>query len=454
MTTKSISAEIGERLTLDELRALVRLGTIHTVMVVIPDMLGRLKGKRASGLALLERLDDGAGNHVADTCSYILATNADMDPLSGFALTDWSDGFHDMRVVADWDTLRVLPYMPGVALVHCDVLDDDGAFLEVAPRQMLRRQLERLKELGVEAQAGLESEFVLYGEDGRPVVDRNMDYDLDHPPRLADFFGYLEHALRHAGVRVEHFKTEGGRGQAETTFTYGDVMKACDDFTVYKHCVKYLAQRHGMTASFMAAPATGVTSGLHLHLSLWRDGKPLFDPGSRRHLPTEAMSQSIAGLIAAMPHLALLYAPSTNAYKRYVAAHSFAPQYMNWGPDNRGCAIRTVGHGAGTHLENRLPGGNANPYLATAASLGAMAHGLDEKLTPPPPCLGDAYTDDKSEPLPGDLSEALKDFRSSPLAHELLGTEVVVHYGRAAQAEIDQWRRRVTDVEREYLALA
>ncbi|MFK0106431.1 glutamine synthetase family protein [Streptomyces sp. NPDC091217] len=452
MTTESIPAS-GEHLPLDDLKSLVRLGTIHTVLPVVPDMLGRLKGKRMGALALLERIDAGDGRHVADACSYILATNADMDPLSGFALTDWSDGFHDLQVVADWDTLRVLPYMPGVALVHCDALDDDGAFIEVAPRQMLRRQVERLTELGVEARIGWESEFVLHDGDDKPVVGRNLDYDLDHPPRLANFFGYLEHALHDAGVRPEAVKTEGGNGQVEITFPYGDVMKACDSYTVYKHCVKYLAQRHGMRASFMASPTTGLFSGLHLHLSLWRDGKPLFATGSR-HLPTEAMSQSIAGLITALPHLAPLFALTTNAYKRFVAPHSFAPQYMNWGPDNRGCAIRITGHGEGTHLENRLAGSSANPYLAAAASLAAIAHGLDEKLTPPSPCLGDAYADRTSRPLPGDLSEALDDFRGSQFAHGLLGTDIVVHYARAAQAEVDRWRSRVTDVERELLDIA
>ncbi|MFJ3779811.1 glutamine synthetase family protein [Streptomyces sp. NPDC090075] len=457
MTTESIPAG-GERLTLDDLRSLVPLGTIHTVMTAIPDMQGRLKGKRMGALPLLERLDAGDGKHVADACSYILATNADMDPLSGFALTDWNDGFHDMQVAADWDTLRALPYMPGVALVHCDALDADGAFIEVAPRQMLRRQVERLAELGVEARIGWESEFVLYNEDGTPVVGHNADYGLDHRPRLADFFGYLEHALHDAGVGPEAVKTESGGGQAEITFPYGDVMKACDDYTVYKHCVKYLAQRHGMRASFMASPVTGVFSGLHLHLhlhlSLWRDGRPLFATGSRLDLPPEVMRQSIAGLIAVMPHLAPLFAQTTNDYKRFVSAHDFAPQYMNWGTGNRGCAVRVTGDGVGTHLENRLAGGSANPYLVAAASLAAIAHGLDEKLTAPSPCLGDAYADKTSRPLPADLSEALDDFRGSQFAHALLSTDVVVHYARAAQAEIDEQHREVTDVERRRFALA
>ncbi|MFF7987130.1 glutamine synthetase family protein [Streptomyces sp. NPDC007901] len=453
MTTESIPA-VGEHLTLDTLRSLAPLGTIHTVMTAIPDMQGRLKGKRMGALPLLERLDAGAGKHVADACSYILATNTHMDPLSGFDLTDWNDGFHDMQVAADWDTLRALPYMPGVALVHCDALDADGAFIEVAPRQMLRRQLERLAELGVEARIGWESEFVLYNEDGTPVMGHNADYDLDHRPHLTDFFGYLEHALHDAGVRPEAVKTESGGGQAEITFPYGDVMKACDSYTVYKHCVKYLARRHGMRASFMASPVTGVTSGLHLHLSLWRDDRPLFATGSHLDPPIGVMAQSIAGLVAAMPHLGPLYAPGTNSYKRFVSAYDFAPQYMNWGPDNRGCAIRVTGDGEGTHLENRLAGGDANPYLVAAASLAAIAHGLDEKLTPPSPCLGDAYADRTARPLPGNLSEALADFRGSQFAHALLGTNVVVHYARAAQAEVDRWRSRVTDVERELLDIA
>ncbi|MER7937913.1 MULTISPECIES: glutamine synthetase family protein [unclassified Streptomyces] len=456
MTTTTLYPEdLTGRIELEALKGPIREGGIRTVMAAVPDMRGHLKGKRLNALALLDRLGDSGGNRVAEACAYLLATNISMDPLSGFDLTSWNDGYRDMGVDADWRSLRVLPYMSGLALVHCDAVDLEGAPIEVAPRQILRRQLERLTELGYQVKIGLESEFVLY-EGPKPAVGRNIDYDFDLPPQTANFLGHLETVLADAGVHVEAVKPEGAAGQFEVTFSYDmtSVMEACDDYTVYRHALRHVAQQHGMTASFMAAPETGVGSGLHLHLSLWRDDRPVFATASHRDLPTEAMAHSIAGLMAAMPHLAPLYAPTTNSYKRYATRHSFAPYSMSWGPDNRGCAIRVTGHGQGTHLEIRLGGADANPYLLTAATLASIAHGLDNKLPPPPPCLGDAYTDHSFLPLPRDLAEALSDFQTSTLAHDLLGTPIVVHYARAAQAEVDEQRSTVTDVERRRLTLA
>ncbi|MGW1626581.1 glutamine synthetase family protein [Streptomyces sp. NPDC002172] len=451
--TSAAADELLGHISLDQLRTAVKHGDIRTVLLVVPDMLGRLKGKRAAGLALFERLDEGDGIRVGEACSYILATNADMAPPDGFGLTSWDDGFRDMVVNADWDSLRVLPYMPGTALVHCDAVDYDGAPIEVASRQMLRRQLERLRELGCEAKVGWESEFVLYSGD-RPVVDRNIDYDLDHPPRLTDFLGHLEDALPEAGVPIEAVKTEGAPGQVEITFPKSDVMTACDRYTVYKHIVKHMSRRHGLTATFMAAPATGLTSGLHLNLSLWQEGRPLYALSSPRSDPTETMGHSIAGLITAVPHLMPLIAGNTNAYKRYAIPRNFTPQFMDWGPDNRGCAIRVAGHGPSSRLEIRLAGADANPYLVATSSLAAIAQGLDEKLPLPNPCLGDAYAADSFVPLPSDLVEALKAFRYGSVARDLLSMPVVTHYGRAAQVEIDEQRREVTDVERRRFNLA
>lgn len=315
------------RISLDELRTAVQRGDISTVMVAIPDMRGRLMGKRLAGHAFLERMDDG--HHAAEACSYILATNVDMDPLTGFALTGWEDGFKDMSVDADLTTLRALPHIPHTALVHCDAVHPDGAPVDVAPRHLLRTWLDRLKELGYEARVGWESEFLLC-RGTEPVTSHNLDYALSHPPLITDYFGHLERVLHDAGTPVEAVKTEGAAGQVEVTFPYGPAMAACDNYTVYKHAVRHTAAQRGLTASFMAAPFTGVGSGLHLHLSLWQDNEPVFATTSRNQLPTAPMRHSIAGLLSALPHLAPLYAPHVNSYKRYATSHSFAPQYMNW----------------------------------------------------------------------------------------------------------------------------
>jgi glutamine synthetase len=361
-------------------------------------------------------------------------------------------------------------HIPHTALVICDAVHHDGTPLSIAPRQMLRTQLARLEEIGYEVQVGLESEFVLYDDDGQPVVARNMDYALDHPPKLVDFFRHLEDMLTDADIPLEGVKTEGAAGQIEVTCRYGEAMQACDNYALYKLISKHLAERRGMIASFMAAPATGVGSGLHLHLSLWRDGKPAFHAGSQRDLPTETMrhsmgalmkglpsdilQHSVGGLIKAMPHLGPLYAPYPNSYRRYANPYDFAPQRMNWGFDNRGCAVRVTGHGEGLHLEIRLGGADANPYNYVAAALAAIIRGLTEKTAPPEPRIDDAYSDRASQPLRQDLASATDAFETSTLAHVLLGNDVVEHYTRIARAEIDKHRGEVTDVERRRLAAA
>ncbi|MEU9662688.1 glutamine synthetase family protein [Streptomyces chartreusis] len=433
-------------ISLDALRTAVEGNEISTVMVAVPDMLGRLQGKRLAANLFLDRV--ASGTRVSEACAYILATDVDMAPLNGFALTGWEQGFQDIGFVPDLQTLRALPHLPGTALVHCEAVHPDGAPVDVAPRYILRTQLDRLAELGFAARVGLESEFLLC-KGQQPVVPHNLDYALSHPPALTDFFRHLEDALHHAGTPVEAVKGEGAPGQVEVTFPYGPALDACDAYTVYRQVVQHLAKRQDMTATFMSAPFTGMCSGLHLHLSLWQDEAPAFATTSRTQLPTDAMGHSIAGLLSGMPHLAPLYAPTPNSYKRYAAPHSFAPQFMNWGIDNRGCAVRVTGHGDGTHLEIRLPGADANPYLALAACLASVVHGLTEKLKPPAPCLGDAYDDRQSLPVRRDLSEALTYFDGSNFATQALGPDVVQHYARAAKAEIAQHRGQVTDVERE-----
>ncbi|MFD7769844.1 glutamine synthetase family protein [Streptomyces sp. NPDC059787] len=428
--------------SLDELKGAVARGEITTVRLAVPDMQGRLKGKILNASVFLDRMLSKA-----EMCAYVLATDIDMTPLGGFDLTGWEQGYGDMGITADQNSIRLLPHQPGTALVLADAFHHDGKPVEVAPRRILRTQLARLAELGFEVRVGLESEFLLC-KGLQPVVPHNLDYALTHPPLLTEFFRQVEDALRGAGTPVESIKTEGAPGQVEITFPYGPALEACDAYTVYKHTVRYLAQRQVLTASFMAAPFTGVGSGMHLHVSLWQNGTSAFATSSGTRLP-EVMRYGIAGLLSGMPHLAPLYAPFPNSYKRHATPHSFAPQHMNWGYDNRGCAVRVTGHGDSTHLEVRLPGADANPYLALAASLAAITHGVTEKLTPPDPCLGDAYEDRQAPPVRRDLAEALAYFDGSTLAQSLLGDEVVRHYARAAQAEITEHSRQVTDVERE-----
>lgn len=437
--------------SVDELRKAVGAGLIDTVLLAVPDLQGRLKGKRYGARHFLDRVLDGR----AEMCAYLLATDVEMTPADGFALTSWGSGYEDIAVVPDPSTLRSLPWMPRTALVLGDALGRDEEPIEVAPRQILRHQLTRLASLGLHAQAGLETEFVLYRGTHRtgdrvgagglvPVTAENLDYALDHTPECDRFFRRLQGALSGAGLPVEAIKTEGAPGQVEVTFPYGPALPACDNHVLFKHAVRTLAARSAMTATFMAAPQTGIASGLHLHLSLTRSGNPMLAEPDGRLTPIG--EQAIAGLLAALPGLAPLYAPNVNSYKRY-APGSFAPTRMAWGPDNRTCAVRVTGHGTGVHLEVRVPGADANPYLALSAAIAAIIHGIERQLAPPPPCTSNAYQATDAPPVPLTLDQARSAFRHSLVAQDAFSKEVVEHYAHLAKLELDHHRAIVTDAE-------
>ncbi|MFI8105342.1 glutamine synthetase family protein [Streptomyces sp. NPDC086023] len=450
--TASVSRQRPARaFNVDELRKAVGAGLIDTVLLAVPDLQGRLKGKRYGARHFLDRVLEGG----AEMCAYILATDADMTPSDGFVLTSWATGYEDMTVVPDASTLRMLPWMPRTALVLGNAVDLDDDPIEVAPRQILRHQLTRLAAHGLHAQAGLETEFVLYrgshtpasrvGHEGLvPVTEENLDYGLDHTPEADRFFRRLQGSLAKAGMPVEAVKTEGAPGQVEVTFPYGPALTACDNHLVFKHAVRTLAGRSGMTATFMASPQNGLVSGLHLHISLTRSGNPMLNHPDGRL--SEIGEQAVAGLLAALPGLAPLYAPNTNSYKRYTPS-SFAPTCTTWGWDNRTCAVRIAGHGQGLHLEVRVPGADANPYLALAAAVAAITHGIERQLKPPPPCTSNAYEATDAPRLPLTLDQARSAFRHSPVAHEAFGKAVVDHYAHLAQLELDHHRGTVTDAE-------
>ncbi|MFJ8141122.1 glutamine synthetase family protein [Streptomyces sp. NPDC096013] len=427
------------------LRDFVEARRITEIVLGVPDMQGRLKGKIFSAPVFLERMTGGA-----EMCSYLLATDSDMTPLDGFDLTSWKRGFGDFLVTPDWETARVLPTRRGTALVLGTAVGDDGTPVRVDPRHMLRTQLSRMSELGYGVQAGVESEFVLFSKEASglvPAWSENLDYGLEQPPAVSDFFRRLDDAMTEAGIDYESVKLEGAPGQAEVSFVYGDPVAVSDGYSVFQLIARDIAGRDGLVPAFMAAPQTGIGSGLHLHLSLWNEhGDPGFHH-SRAQGPPPLMTHAIAGLLSLLPHLAPLYWPTANSYKR-LRPHSFAPTRYTWGTDHRGCAVRVTGHGPSARLEVRLAGSDANAYLALAAYIAAMAHGIEEKLTPRPACEGDAYQDTSTMPVYADLAEAVQHFEHSTIAHSQLGQDVVDHYARAARAELDWHRSRVTDTER------
>ena len=437
-------------LSVDALRAEVARGDIDTVVVALTDMQGRLQGKRMHAAYFLEHVL-GQGT---EGCNYLLAVDVDMNTVSGYALTSWESGYGDLEFALDLATLRRLPYEPGAAMVQCDLVQLDHSPVPQSPRTMLTTQLDRLAGRGLVALAGTELEFIAFQtsyeqawssgyRDLVPVNQYNVDYSILGGGRAEPLLREIRNAMYGAGMDVESAKGECNLGQHEIGFLYADALTTADNHAVYKTAAKQIAANRGQSLTFMAKYNEREGSSCHVHLSLrGADGSTTFwEDGGR----TKTYDAFIAGLLATMADFTLLYAPNVNSYKRF-AAGSFAPTTIAWGEDNRTCAVRLVGHGKGARLENRVPGGDVNPYLAIAAMIAGGLHGIDEGLELGPALVGNAYESDFPK-VPQTLRDARDAFSSSAVARACFGDEVVDHYTRMAEVELTAFDAAVTDWE-------
>ena len=440
-------------LGLDELRAAVDAGEIDTVLVAIADMQGRLQGKRCAGRYFV----DEVAPHGAEACNYLLAVDVEMSTVDGYAMSSWDRGYGDFVLRPDLTTLRRVPWLPGTALVMCDLAWEDGSPVAPSPRQILGRQLDRLAERGWRAYVGTELEFMLFRDsfeqawdsgyrDLRPANQYNVDYSMLGTTRVEPLLRAIRNGMTGAGLYVESAKGECNLGQHEIAFRYAEALPTCDNHVIYKNGAKEIAAEHGMSLTFMAKYDQREGNSCHIHLSLRSsDGDPVM-AGDGPHGFSPLMEHWIAGLLAGLRELTLLFAPNVNSYKRFVDG-SFAPTAIAWGVDNRTCALRVVGHGPSLRVETRIPGGDVNPYLATAAIVAAGLHGVENELPLEPAFDGNAYRTDRPR-VPTTLREAAASFGSSALARSAFGDDVVEHYLNAARVEVNAFDAAVTDWER------
>ena len=428
---------------------------IDTVVVAMTDMQGRLQGKRFHARFFL----DEVAAHGTEACAYLLAVDTDMNTVDGYALASWENGYGDFMLVPDLATLRVLPWQPGTALVLADVARlDGGGPVRVSPRQVLRAQLSRAEALGWTCLAGTELEFAVFEgsyeqawdsgyRDMVPANRYNVDYSVLGTGRIEPLLRDIRNSMAGAGLTVESAKGECNLGQHEIAFRYADALTTADQHAIYKTGAKEIAARHGYSLTFMAKPNDKEGNSCHIHLSFrTADGSPVM-AGEGPHGLSPAGASILAGLLAGLRELTLLFAPTINSYKRY-ADGSFAPTALAWGPDNRTCALRLVGHGPSLRVECRVPGGDVNPYLALAGLVAAALSGMSGPLLElPPPVTGNAYAVPGLPRVPTSLDEALALWASSPLAAGAFGTDVVDHYTTMARVELDAYRRVVTDWE-------
>jgi glutamine synthetase len=441
-------------LTLDRLTELVGSGAVDTIVVAFTDMQGRLQGKRIHANFFL----DEVVRHGTEACNYLLAVDVDMNTVDGYAISSWEKGYGDFLLHPDFSTLRETPWLDGSVMVQCDVLWLDGSPVAQSPRQILAAQVQAAAELGFVALAGTELEFIVFDDSYEAAWDKqyreltpsnryNVDYSIIGTTRVEPLLREIRNAMYAAGLTVESAKGECNYGQHEIAFKYDDVMRTADQHSVYKTAAKEIAARRGTSLTFMAKYNEREGNSCHIHLSLrGGDGSIVFADPDAPDGRSEVFTGFVAGILAGLREFTLLYAPNINSYKRF-QPDTFAPTAIAWGEDNRTCSIRVVGRGPSLRLENRVPGGDVNPYLAIAGMLAAGLHGVREQLSLEPALEGNAYTADRLR-VPTTLREARDLFAASTLARKAFGDDVVDHYVNAADVELRAYERAVTDWER------
>ncbi|MER6447901.1 glutamine synthetase [Streptomyces venezuelae] len=436
----------------EELRSLVASGEIDTVVLAFPDMQGRLQGKRFAAQFFLDEVLE----HGTEGCNYLLAVDTDMNTVDGYEMSSWDRGYGDFAMHPDLATLRRIPWNPGSAFLLADLAWSDGSPVVAAPRQILRRQLERLAEAGYTAMVGTELEFMVFQDTYEqawnsgyrgltPANQYNIDYSVLGTGRIEPLLRRIRNEMQAAGLVVESAKGECNLGQHEIAFRYDEALTTCDQHSVYKTGAKEIASQEGVSLTFMAKFDEREGNSCHIHLSLAdTDGRNAMagdGPGGM----SPVMRHFLAGQLAALRDFSLLYAPNINSYKRFRPG-SFAPTAVAWGVDNRTCALRVVGHGRSMRFENRLPGGDVNPYLAVAGLVAAGLYGIEHRLELPEACGGNAYTADFAH-VPTTLREAAELWENSEIAKAAFGPEVVAHYRNMARVELDAYDSAVTDWE-------
>ncbi|MGZ5442288.1 MAG: glutamine synthetase family protein [Thermoanaerobaculia bacterium] len=444
------------KIDVEELKRLVANDDIDTVLVVFPDMYGRLVGKRIVAKFFLEQ-------SAIHACDYLLACDMDMDPVPGYKFTSWAKGYGDFRPVPDFTTMRVASWLEKTALVLCDVYEEESdELVPYAPRGILRKQLARAAERGYTAMGASELELYVFKDSYEDVAKKSFvnlepigrvieDYHILQGTKEEHLIGAIRRHLERSGVPVESSKGEWGPGQQEIGLRYADLLEMADRHSIYKHAAKEIAWQSGHAITFMAKwDERYAGSSCHIHMSLWNaDGEPLFK-GTEHLGPIQCsplFRWFLGGWMAHVRELFAFYAPYPASYKRYVAG-SFAPTGIAWSYDNRTAGFRIVGHGSSLRIECRTAGADANPYLAFAATLAAGLDGIEKKTEPPAAFEGDVYGAQNLPQVPHSLPEAIAELDKSAFAREALGEDVVEHYLHFFRTEQRKFDAVVTDWER------
>jgi glutamine synthetase len=442
-------------MTLADLRKAVADGSIDTVLVAAIDMQGRLMGKRFHAQFFVDH-----GYEETHSCNYLLAVDMEMTTVQGYKSSNWQTGYGDYIMKPDLATIRPLPWLPGTALVLADLLDHHHTPVPHSPRAILKKQVERARALGFEPMMATELEFYLFENSYESLRDSNYtglravsayneDYHIFQTTKEEDVMRAVRNGLYGAGIPIENSKGEADAGQEEVNYRYSDALDTADNHSIVKHGIKEIAWTKGKSVTFMAKyDHRKAGSSAHCHQSLWTlDGKPAFFDDKDVHGMSDLMKHYIAGQLAYAREMTVFLAPYVNSYKRFTIG-MFAPTKAVWSADNRTAGFRVCGeHTKAIRVECRIPGSDVNPYLTCAALLAAGLAGIEQKLELEPEMVGDMYNAADVREIPHNLREAAALLNSSAMFRAAFGDDVVDHYHHAAQWEISETDRVVTDFE-------
>ena len=443
-------------LTLDALKTLVSKGEIDTVLVACIDMQGRLMGKRFHAAFFCD-----GGHKETHCCNYLLAVDMEMNTVPGYKSSSWEKGYGDYALRPDMSTLRLVPWLPGTALVLGDLLDHHShEEVDISPRAILKRQVARARAMGFEPMMATELEFYIFENayenlrDGglknlQPISGYNEDYHLFQTTKEEGLMRAVRNGLYGAGIPVENTKGEADSGQHEVNYKYSNALDTADNHVIVKQAVKEIAHAQGKSVTFMAKyDHRKAGSSSHIHQSLWSlDGKPSFADKDDKHGMSAVMKHFLAGQLAHARDITACLAPYVNSYKRFTIG-MFAPTKAVWSADNRTAGFRVCGeHTKAVRVECRIPGSDVNPYLACAALLAAGLDGIEKKMKLEPELKGDMYSAKGIREIPHNLREAADLLNQSTMLRAAFGDDVVDHYHHAAQWEISETDRVVTDFE-------
>lgn len=446
------------QLDFDQLKQLVDDGEVETVLTVFPDLYGRLMGKRFDASFFLDSVAE-SGTHA---CDYLLTVDMEMEPVAGYSFANWEKGYGDFHLTPDFGTLRIASWLDKTALVICDVKNEaTHGHVTVAPRSILRAQIDRAAQHGFHAMAGSEIEYYIFENSYRDAAKLKHeglettgwyieDYHTLQGARVEKLNAAARRHLAASGVPVECTKGEWGTGQHELNIRYSAVLEMADRHSIYKQCLKEIADQLEMSVTFMAKyDADKAGSSCHVHLSLWHDESNVF-PGDGelgKVSCSDTFRWFLGGWIAHAAEMMVFYAPTVNSYKRYQSG-SWAPTKIAWSHDNRTAGFRVVGHENSLRIECRIPGADCNPYLVYSAALASGLDGIANKTEPPPMFEGNVYEATDVPTVPKTLNDAIEQFASSKFAQQAFGEQVIEHYAHFFRTEQNTYDKAVTDWER------